>query len=128
MKKVLLINDSKFESMVMADMFQGLGYETSISDEFNALVDIERIQPHLIVVEYMMEEIRGDMLIQIIRTSQPQVICILSHSNEVAIESIRTNGIDGIIKKPVSMSTLTDLLKKVIEPADVQKQDEGKKD
>ncbi len=33
-KKALLINDSKFESLILKDMLQKMGFEVEIADEY----------------------------------------------------------------------------------------------
>jgi len=37
MKKVLLVNDSKFESMILKDMLVSIGYIAGIADEYDAI-------------------------------------------------------------------------------------------
>ena len=127
MKKVLLINDSRFESMILADMFRQLDFEPVISDEFNALVELESFEPDLVVVNYIMEEIRGDKLIQIIKAGRPGVTCIMSSSNQLNKENFKARGCDARLRTPVSRFTWKDVLKRVdIGGSDSGAEEEGR--
>ena len=114
MKKVLIINDSRFESMILSELLGNLSYETVISDEFNALVDVESFNPDMVIVNYIMEEVRGDQLIQLIKAGRPEIICLISSSNQLKMEDFRSCGVDGLIRTPVSMFTLKDSLNRVM--------------
>jgi len=49
MKKVLLVNDSKFESMILKDMLVSIGYIAGIADEYDA---IERYRTCVLIYYY----------------------------------------------------------------------------
>ena len=115
MKKALIVNDSRFESMILKDLLETLAYEVELANEFDALVEVENYGPDLIVVNYIMEEISGDRLIQLIKAGDPSMVCLLSSSSQLNREMIVSNGADGILRTPVSLFTLKDLLRRVYE-------------
>lgn len=114
MKKVLIINDSRFESMILSELLSTLSYETKMSDEFNALIDIENFNPDMVIVNYIMEEVRGDRLIQMIKAGRQEIICLISSSNPLKMDDFKSCGVDGILRTPVSKFTLKDTINRVL--------------
>lgn len=113
MKRALLVNDSRFESMILKDILSKLEYEVELADEFDAVYQVEQFDPELVVVNYIMRETRGDKLIQLIKAGRPDITCLLSSSNNVHKIDFDEKSLDGVIRTPVSMFTLKDLLKRV---------------
>lgn len=113
MKKALLVNDSRFESLILKDLLSKLDYEVELADEFDAVYLVEQFEPELVVVNYIMRETRGDKLIQLIKAGRPEIVCLLSSSSNVHKADFQENQLDGIIRTPVSMFTLKDLLRRV---------------
>jgi len=62
MKKVLLVNDSKFESMILKDMLVSIGYIAGIADEYDAIEKVQDMRPDYIIINRVMKEIYGDEL------------------------------------------------------------------
>lgn len=112
-KKALLVNDSKFESLVLRDMLNRLDYDVEIADEFDALYAIEQFSPDIVIVNYIMQDTKGDKLIQTIKSDQPAIKCLLSSSSQVKTEQFPEEKIDGILKTPVSMFALKDMLRRI---------------
>lgn len=112
-KKALLVNDSRFESLILKDMLNKLEYEVEIADEFDALYEVEQFEPDLVIVNYIMQKTRGDKLIQLIKAGMPSAKCLLSSSNSVKINQFADEQIDGIIHTPVSMFMLKDILLRI---------------
>jgi len=50
MKKVLLVNDSKFESMILKDMLVSIGYIAGIADEYDAIEKVQDMRPDYIII------------------------------------------------------------------------------
>lgn len=113
MKRALLINDSKFESLILKDMLGHLDYEVELADEYDALYQFEQFEPDLVVANYIMHETRGDELIKQIKEERPNVKCLISSNSPLKKDDFKSIGLDGILRTPVSMFTLTDLLRRV---------------
>jgi len=62
MKKVLLVNDSKFESMILKDMLVSIGIYCRIADEYDAIEKVQDMRPDYIIINRVMKEIYGDEL------------------------------------------------------------------
>lgn len=105
-KRALLVNDSRFESLVLKDMLQQLGYSVEIADEFEALYAIEKFEPELVIVNYIMQQTRGDKLIQLMKAGMPELNCLLSSSSTVKMSDFPGGYLDGLIHTPVSQYLL----------------------
>lgn len=115
MKRALLVNDSRFESLILKDLLSKLEYEVELADEFDAVYQVEQFDPELVVVNYIMRETRGDKLIQLIKAGRPEIVCLLSSSSNVHQNDFTEFKLDGVIRTPVSMFTLKDMLRRVEE-------------
>lgn len=109
-KRALLINDSRFESLILKDMLQKLGFAVEIADEFEALYAIEKFEPELVIVNFIMQQTRGDKLIQLMKAGMPDLKCVLSSSNDVKLSDFPGNHIDGLLHTPISQFLLENVL------------------
>lgn len=116
MKKALVINDSKFENLILHDMLTKLEYDVEIATEFDAFYEVEQFHPHLVIVNYVMEETTGDQVIAEIKDKHPEAVCLLSSSSSIHRDDFPE--VDGILRTPVTMFTLRDLLGRVGELLD----------
>jgi len=112
MKTAVLVNDSKFENLILQDMLSKLDYDVEIASEFDALYEIEQFAPDLVIVNYIMHETTGDQLIELIKTGLPKVKCILASSSSIKKEDFGDH-VDGILRIPVSMFTLQEALRNI---------------
>lgn len=106
MEKILLVNDSSFENMIMKDMLTDLDYEVETSNEYKALIEVESFKPDIVIVNLIMKQTTGDKLIEKIKKSNIEVRCLLSSSNKLNLEDYKHIGIDGIITIPVDKPSL----------------------
>ncbi|MCY6369771.1 response regulator [Clostridium ganghwense] len=112
MEKVLLINDSKFEKIIIKDLLMGLGYSVELGDEYEAERMMKEFSPDIIIVNLIMKEITGDRLIKKIKNINPSVLCILSSSNDLNIDDYKENGVDEVIHTPINGDRLVETLEK----------------
>lgn len=106
MSRVLLVNDSKFESMIMKDMMDSIGCFVKITDEDSALMEVQSFRPDYVIVNYVMKKTLGDQLISVIKMQDPRVRCILFSSNPIKLEDFRFKKIDAVFQTPVDRSSL----------------------
>ncbi len=111
-KRALLVNDSRFESLILKEMLNGLGYDVELADEFDAIYEAEQFEPHLVIVNYIMRKIKGDKLIQDIKSCIPESKCLLSSNRTVGSEQLE-DSVDGVLHTPISMFSLKDSLKRI---------------
>lgn len=110
MEKVLLINDCKFEKIIIKDLLVRLGYDVQLGDEYEALNKIKDFSPDIVIVNLIMKEITGDRLIKKIKDINSRSICILSSSNSLSIDDYKENGVDRVIQTPINEEKLEIIL------------------
>ena len=110
MEKILLINDSVFENVVMKDMLENLGHEVQTSNEFDAYGTLEKFKPDVVIANLIMRKITGDILLGKMKNENPSLKTILSSSNEVKDEDLKAKEIDAFIKIPVKPENIEKVL------------------
>ena len=113
MKKILIINDSKFESLVMKDMLNSNGHEVSIGTEFNALEKVKDFRPEYVILNYEMKEIKGDKLAQIIKEQDSNIKCILNSNSPININDFNEKKVTAVFQTPVSSEKLDEIINKI---------------
>ena len=113
MKRALLINDSKFESLVLKDLLQKLNFDVEIADEFDALYQAHKFLPDVVIANYIMQQTTGDQLIKNIKEKDKRIKCLLSSNGRVRLKDFSDSNVDGILRTPVSFYVLKDLLNRV---------------
>lgn len=121
MSKVLLINDCKFENLIMKDILDKMGYEVEVADEYNALEKVKFLYPDIVIANLIMKSTQGDELIEKIKKNISEVKCILSSSNSITIENYRNKNVDAVIHTPINKSELEKALEAKIKP--IEKKD-----
>lgn len=125
MERVLLINDCKFESMIMKDMLESFQYEVKITTEYYALLQVRDYDPDIVIANMIMKEILGYELISKIKKQKPEVICLLSSSNDIALEKFKAFNVDAVIHTPVKKDTLYDILNNITKKEACKSKDEN---
>jgi response regulator RpfG family c-di-GMP phosphodiesterase len=118
-KRVLVVNDSKFERNIMRDLLINLGYGVETTDEYSILSHLESYDPDMVIANMNMANITGDVLIKEIKGEKPSTKCYLSSCSDINPEYSQSRWIDGFIKTPVSIGQLFAVLEK--EDIEVQK-------
>lgn len=113
MNRVMIINDSKFECIIIKDIISKRGYSVKITDEFNALKEVSIFLPHIVFVNYIMEKVRGDILIEAIKQKNPSIKCILTSSNELDKSTFKQNMIDDFVCTAKGLSSLKETLSSI---------------
>jgi len=123
-KRALLVNDSRFETLILKDMLQRLDYSVEVADEFEALYAIERYEPQVVIVNYIMQQTRGDKLIQLMKAGMPDIKCILSTNSNIHMSDFPNGSVDGILHTPVSQFLLESVIRTIESQID---DDEGER-
>lgn len=110
MSKILLINDCRFESIIMEDMLLSFGYEIKRSTEESALDEYKNYMPDVTIVNLIMKNTTGDQLISKIKDIDDKVICLLSSCNRIKREDFDMRLVDGIIHTPIESNKLKETL------------------
>lgn len=109
--KVLIINDSGFERMVLRDQVRMLGYEVKTADEISSLHMMKKFHPDIVIANLTMGDISGDQLIAHIKSMDPEIRCYLSSCSKINLHQVDGNLINGIIETPINNAILESILK-----------------
>ncbi|MCR4434299.1 MAG: response regulator [Clostridiales bacterium] len=115
MKRVLLVNDSMFQSIIMKDSLSEMGFKVEVTDEYDAIELTKSFKPDIVVVNYIMKEIRGDQLISLIKLEHPEIKCILSSSSAIDRRNTLTQKIDEFLHIPAETDELTHMFNKYLD-------------
>ena len=111
-KKVLVVNDSRFERKIMRDMLINLGYEVKTTNEYEVLILLDSYNPDIVIANMNMTNITGDVLIRNIKERIPTTKCYLSSCSEIGPEYSQSKWIDGVFATPISSGRLVTILEK----------------
>lgn len=102
MKKVLLVNDCRFESAVMKDKLAKLNYEVRVSDELSAVEETLSYHPDMVIANLIMKSTQGDALLSEIKKVDKSIVCILSSCSPVKKEQFNSGCVDEVINTPIN--------------------------
>jgi CheY-like chemotaxis protein len=94
----------------MRDLLQSLGYDVKISNEYDAIKQVEEYLPSIVIANLIMKKITGDKLIEKIKKVKPDTWCILSSSNSINLENYRDFNVDAVMQTPISEEKFKDAL------------------
>jgi two-component SAPR family response regulator len=110
--KVLLINDCKFESIIMKDTLISLNKDVKVTDEYSALNEIKEYEPDIVIANLIMKDTTGYELIKDIKNQDNGVKCILSSSNPIDKDDF-DDDIDYIIHTPIDKEEMKEVINKL---------------
>lgn len=106
MEKVLVINDSKFERLVLTDLVKRLGYEVQGSSEYNGWECFLSFEPDIVIANLNMSHVQGNELLGDMKAARPETRCLLSSCSPINSGFINRQGVDSILHTPVSLEEL----------------------
>ena len=110
MNKILVINDSRFERLILKDMLNRLGYSVKDTDEFISMRQIDQYEPDIIIVNRTMYDISGLDLNDMIKTKNPRYRCYLSSCSPLKGSAINASKADGAFQTPIDINELQDVM------------------
>ena len=118
--KILIVDDEPFNLDVLEQELIDLGYAVvRASDGAQALSEIDKLPPELVLLDYLMPGMNGIEVLHAIRKTHkdlPVVIVTAHGSIELAVEAIKA-GADDFITKPFDPEHLALVVKKNLERA-----------
>lgn len=114
MKRVLLVNDCKFENFIMEDVLNNLGYTVAVTNEYEVFIKIKKFKPDIVICNLIMKNVTGDKIIKSIKEKNSKIMCLLSSSNVMKLEDYDENYIDEIIHTPTEEKDLETILDKIV--------------
>jgi len=119
-RRILVVDDDPnilelFEDLLGRD---GRFEVRTASTGYDAGLLTESFRPHLIVLDYMLPDINGNIVCERVRqmphTQHTKVICVSGVVNQAEIDDLRSAGADAFVKKPFDIrevvARMSDLL------------------
>lgn len=114
MKKILIVNDCRFESLIMKDCLNDIGYSVQVTNEYDVFIQVRRFQPDIAIVNLIMKDTTGDKLIEYIKSTNPEIICLLSSCDLIKLEDFIEQKVDEVINTPINKVRLSEILNKAL--------------
>lgn len=111
-KRILIVDDEEGIVSLMADLFEDDGrFEvTTASTGYDAGIETERVKPHLIVLDFMLPDINGNVVCKRIRQSptlgDTKILCVSGVVEQSEVNMLKESGADDFIKKPFDLHEL----------------------
>lgn len=116
--KILIVDDEPFNLDLLEQELNDLGYAvTRANDGAQALLQVDKTDPELVLLDYRMPDMNGIEVLRAIRESKPNlpVIIITAHGSiERAVEAIKA-GADDFITKPFDPEHLALVVRRNLE-------------
>jgi DNA-binding NtrC family response regulator len=118
MKKVLIVNDCRFESLIMKDHLNDIGYSVEITNEYDVFTQIRKFQPDVVIANLIMRDTTGDKLIEYVKNINSKIVCLISSCNLIKLEDYVQQKVDEVIHTPIDKSQLSDILNRALSQYD----------
>ena len=120
-KRILLVDDDPQIIEVLKDAFEGdERYEVrSASTGYDAGLLTEQFRPHLILLDYMLPDINGNIVCQRIRSNErlngTKIVIVSGVIKQEEIDAMLKQGADEFIKKPFDLDALMERIGALLE-------------
>lgn len=119
MKSILVVDDNESILTLLEMALEGDGYQIdACSDPLTALAKLQEKQYHLLISDYIMDDVNGVALLDFARQIQPNCVRILlsgSDSVEMFKKAINNSQIYKFIDKPFEVNELIQVVEQAIE-------------
>lgn len=111
-KRVLIVDDEPEIVLLITDLLEHDGrFEVrSAATGYDAGMETERFRPHLIVLDYMLPDINGNIVCQRVRAQEDnadtRVLCVSGVVELTEIAKLKASGADDFLKKPFDLREL----------------------
>lgn len=123
-KKALLVDDSESARMVLHEMLSSIGFNVIVAKNAYEAIEIFNIEQAssdplaLMVVDWQMPGMDGLQLVREIKSKEgvevPSILMVTAYGLESVKEAAKTKLVDGVLLKPINVSTLNDSLQSVL--------------
>jgi DNA-binding response OmpR family regulator len=120
-KKVLIVDDDSEIVELIVDVLarDGRFDLRTASSGYDAGIATEQFRPHLILLDYMLPDVNGDIVCQTIKKNPEfesiKIIIVSGVIKQDEIDHLLKAGAEGFIKKPFNIIELTDKISGVLQ-------------
>ena len=120
-KRVLIVDDEPEIISLITDLLETDGrFEVSkASTGYDAGIETERFKPHLIVLDYMLPDINGNIVCQRVRSSEQmsdtRILCVSGVVESSEVEMLKAAGANDFLKKPFDLREMISKIESLLE-------------
>lgn len=120
-KRVLIVDDEPEIVSLITDLLESDGrFEVrSAGTGYDAGIETERFKPQLIVLDYMLPDINGNIVCQRVRESDTgedtRVLCVSGVVEQNEVQRLRDAGADDFLKKPFDLRELVQRIETLLD-------------
>jgi len=120
-RRVLVVDDDPQIVEMFVDILGGDDrYEVeTASTGYDAGLMTESFRPHLIILDYMLPDLNGNVVCQRIRSkaelSETKILFVSGVVNQQEVQGLMQSGADGFLKKPFDVETLLSRMSELLE-------------
>ena len=109
LKRILVVDDEAEIVSLITDLLESDGrFEVcQASTGYDAGIETERFRPHLIVLDYMLPDINGNIVCERVRASETmsntRILCVSGVVESSEVQRLRDAGADDFLKKPFDL-------------------------
>jgi len=118
MGTVLIVDDSAFMRMVLADILSGNGYRV-VGEAENGVIVIEKyreLKPDAVLMDIDMPEMNGIEAVQQVKRIDPnakEIICSVMGQPPMVIEAIQAGAVDFVVK-PFQLGRIVEAVRRAL--------------
>jgi len=117
---ILLVDDNRHIAFAYKSIVAGCGYNVMSETSPVLALDCVKADPHLfdlVIADYNMPEMRGDILLTEVRKIRPEMptILITGYSEKINEKQARELGIGSLLVKPILPQVLAKTIQKLLE-------------
>ena len=120
-KRILVVDDEPEIVSLIRDVLEDDGrFEVcQAMTGYDAGIETQRFKPHLIVLDYMLPDINGNVVCQRVRASEEmpdtRILCVSGVVERDEIEMLRASGADDFLKKPFDLREIVSRIETLLE-------------
>jgi excisionase family DNA binding protein len=120
-KRILVVDDEPEIVSLIRDVLEDDGrFEVcQAMTGYDAGIETQRFKPHLIVLDYMLPDINGNVVCQRVRSSEDmsdtRILCVSGVIERDEIEMLRASGADDFLKKPFDLREIVSRIETLLE-------------
>ena len=111
-KRILVVDDDREIVSLISDLLESDGrFEVATAGTgYDAGMETERFKPHLIVLDFMLPDINGNVVCRRVRTSKAhsdtRILCVSGVVERHEVDGLREAGADDFLKKPFDLNEM----------------------
>jgi len=121
--KILIVDDEKMQRTLLQGFLEKQGFPTLTAEGGKEALEIFELHPvQLVLIDYRMNDMNGDELLERIKALSPLVktIMITAHGSVNTAVKVMKLGVDDFFEKPVDLMELLEKIRKIERELEVQ--------